>query len=44
MMHTLHDFEEWMEENGFEDTFAALEKFADKHNYTVEELEEAWGI
>lgn len=42
--HTEHDFEQWMEEAGFapEDRFAALEKFAHKFNYTVDELEEAW--
>lgn len=46
ILHTEADFEEWMMENGYDDTdrFAALERFANQKNYTVEELEEGWGI
>ena len=46
LMHTFSDFEEWAWERGYElafgqDRFAALEKFANEHNYTVDELEDA---
>lgn len=48
-MHSLMDFEDFALENGYdlervEERFAALERFAHIHNYTVDELEEAWGI
>jgi len=47
--HMLVEFEEWAWDNGYDlefanERFAALEKFAHEHNYTVDELEEAWGI
>jgi hypothetical protein len=42
LLHTEQDFEEWMEENGFDPSWrrAALEKFAIVKNYTMEELED----
>lgn len=43
LMHTFTDFEEWVEEMGLtgNDHFSNLDRFAQTHNYTVDELEAA---